>query len=191
MLETLLPILIFAALGLAAIGAVRRIRLWRQGRPAAVPLFKGLAALPRRYLVDLHHVVERDKVMSNTHVATAGGFVAAAVLMILVHGLGLGSSEALGGVLGWPLLATSAAMFVGSLFVARRRRNPPARLSKGPWMRLPKSLMAFSASVFLLTLPTLGILPAGTGSVILALALATVLVWGLGEMFFGMTWAGR
>lgn len=185
MLDTLLPILIFSALALAVIGAVRRIRLWRQGRPARVDLLRGLAAMPRRYLVDLHHVVARDKVMSNTHVATAGGFVAAAVLMILVHGLGLAQ-----GVLGWPLLVASAAMFVGSLFVAKRRRNPPARLSKGPWMRLPKSLMAFSLSVFLITLPTVGILPAGTGSWILALALSAVLVWGLGEMFFGMTWGG-
>lgn len=89
MLETLLPILIFTALALAVIGAVRRIRLWRQGRPSRVNLFKGLVALPRRYLVDLHHVVGRDKMISNTHVATAGGFVAAAVLMILVHGLGI------------------------------------------------------------------------------------------------------
>ncbi|MDC8802234.1 (Fe-S)-binding protein [Halomonas pacifica] len=185
MLETLLPILIFAALGLAVIGAWRRVRLWRQGRPSAVPLLKGLAALPRRYLVDLHHVVERDKVMSNTHVATAGGFVAAAVLMILVHGFGLAQ-----GVLGWLLLAASATMFVGSLFVARRRRNPPARLSKGPWMRLPKSLMAFSLSVFVITLPAVGILPADFGHWLLALALAAVVVWGLGEMVFGMTWGG-
>ncbi|WP_445156578.1 (Fe-S)-binding protein [Halomonas sp. E14] len=190
MLDTLLPILIFSALALAVIGAVRRIGLWRQGRTARVDLLRGLAAMPRRYLVDLHHVVARDKVMSNTHVATAGGFVAAAVLMILVHGLGLGASERMGPILGGLLLLASAAMFVGSLFVAKRRRNPPARLSKGPWMRLTKSLMAFSVSVFLLTLPTLGILPAGTGSVILALALAAVLVWGLGEMFFGMTWGG-
>ncbi|WP_431024165.1 (Fe-S)-binding protein [Halomonas sp. H5] len=190
MLETLLPILIFAALGLAVIGAWRRVRLWRQGRPSAVPLLKGLAAMPRRYLVDLHHVVGRDKVMSNTHVATAGGFVAAAVLMILVHGLGLGSSGALGGVLGWLLLAASATMFVGSLFVARRRRNPPARLSKGPWMRLPKSLMAFSLSVFAITLPAVGLLPADFGHWLLALLLAAVVVWGLGEMVFGMTWGG-
>ena len=185
MLDTLLPILIFSALALAVIGAVRRVRLWRQGRPAKVALLRGLAAMPRRYLVDLHHVVARDKVMSNTHVATAGGFVAAAVLMILVHGLGFANP-----VLGGLLLAASALMFVGSLFVARRRRNPPARLSKGPWMRLPKSLMAFSLSVFLITLPTVGILPDGTGSAILALALSAVLVWGLGEMFFGMTWGG-
>ncbi len=185
MLETLLPILIFSALALAVIGAWRRVRLWRQGRPSPVPLLKGLAAMPRRYLVDLHHVVARDKVMSNTHVATAGGFVAAAVLMILVHGLGLAE-----GVLGWLLLAASAVMFVGSRFVARRRRNPPARLSKGPWMRLPKSLAAFSLGVFLVTLPTVGILPADFGHWILALLLAAVVVWGLGEMVFGMTWGG-
>ncbi|SFU98171.1 (Fe-S)-binding protein [Halomonas korlensis] len=185
MLEILLPILIFAALALAAIGAWRRIRLWRQGRPAEVDLLRGLVAMPRRYLVDLHHVVARDKAMSNTHVATAGGFVAAAMLMILVHGLGLANP-----VLGGLLLAASALMFVGSLFVARRRRNPPARLSKGPWMRLPKSLMAFSLSVFLSTLPTVGVLPADVGSWILALALVAALAWGLGEMFFGMTWGG-
>lgn len=185
MLETLLPILIFTALGLAVIGAWRRVRLWRQGRPSAVPLFKGLAALPRRYLVDLHHVVGRDKVISNTHVATAGGFVAAAVLMILVHGLGLAQ-----GILGWLLLAASACMFVGSLFVARRRRHPPPRLSRGPWMRLPKSLMAFSLSVFLITLPTVDVLPQDAGSWVLALILSAVVAWGLAEMVVGMTWGG-
>lgn len=189
MLETLLPILIFTALALAAIGAVRRVRLWRQGRPSRVNYLKGLAAMPRRYLVDLHHVVGRDKMISNTHVATAGGFVAAAVLMILVHGLGLANP-----ILGGLLLLASTSMFVGSLFVARRRLNPPARLSKGPWMRLPKSLMAFSIGVFLITLPTVGLLPdsllAGSGSGFLALVLAGVVAWGLGEMFFGMTWGG-
>ena len=189
MLETLLPILIFTALALAVIGAVRRIRLWRQGRPSRVNLFKGLVALPRRYLVDLHHVVGRDKMISNIHVATAGGFVTAAVLMILVHGLGIANP-----LLGGLLLLASASMFVGSLFVARRRLNPPARLSKGPWMRLPKSLMAFSIGVFLITLPTVGLLPEGLleggSSWLLALVLAGVVAWGLGEMFFGMTWGG-
>lgn len=185
MLDVVLPILIFTALALAAVGAVRRVGLWRQGRAAPVRLLAGLAAMPRRYLVDLHHVVARDKVMSNTHVATAGGFVAAAVLMILVHGFGLAQ-----GILGWLLLAASAVMFVGSRFVARRRRNPPARLSKGPWMRLPKSLAAFSLGVFLITLPTVGLLPADFGHWLLALVLAAVVAWGLGEMFFGMTWGG-
>lgn len=189
MLDTLLPILIFSALALAAIGAVRRVRLWRQGRPSPVSIVRGLAAMPRRYLVDLHHVVARDKAMSNTHVATAGGFVLAALLAIVVHGFGLQSA-----ILAWVLLAATTCMFVGSVFVAKRRRNPPARLSKGPWMRLPKSLMAFSLGVFLVTLPTAGVLPAGflqgMGSWVLALALVGVVAWGLGEMFFGMTWGG-
>lgn len=185
MLDTLLPILLFSALALAAIGAVRRVRLWRQGRPSPVPIVRGLAAMPRRYLVDLHHVVARDKAMSNTHVATAGGFVLAALLAIVVHGFGLESA-----ILAWALLAATTCMFVGSLFVARRRRNPPARLSKGPWMRLPKSLIAFSLGVFLVTLPTAGVLPEDLGSWLLALALAGVVAWGLGELFFGMTWGG-
>lgn len=102
--------------------------------------------MPRRYLVDLHHVVERDRYMSRTHVATAGGFVLAALLAILVHGFGLH-----GRILGFALLAATALMFVGALFVARRRLDPPSRLSKGPWMRLPKSLLAFAASFFLAT----------------------------------------
>ncbi|SOC54743.1 Fe-S oxidoreductase [Chromohalobacter canadensis] len=189
MLDILLPILIFSALALAAVGAVRRIRLWRQGRPSPVPVLRGLAAVPRRYLVDLHHVVARDKVMSNTHVATAGGFVAAMGLAIVVHGLGLGSGW-VSGVLGWLLLAASATMFAGSLFVARRRRDPPARLSKGPWMRLPKSLMAFSLGIFVVTLPAVGVLPADAGGWLVALVLAGVVAWGLAELVFGMTWGG-
>ena len=137
MLNVLLPLLIGLALLLAVIGAVRRIRLWRNGRPSPVALLAGLVAMPRRYLVDLHHVVARDKFISHTHVATAGGFVLAAVLAILVHGLQWHSA-----ILAWALLLATAAMFCGALWVAKRRINPPSRLSNGPWMRLPKSLLA-------------------------------------------------
>ncbi|WP_313337311.1 DUF3483 domain-containing protein, partial [Pseudomonas oryzihabitans] len=55
MLNTILPILLFAALALTVIGAVRRFSLWRQGRPAEVDWLGGLLKMPRRYLVDLHH----------------------------------------------------------------------------------------------------------------------------------------
>ena len=89
MLNTLLPILLFAAIGLAVLGALRRVAMWRRGRASKVDLIGGLLAMPKRYMVDLHHVVARDKYMANTHVATAGGFVLAAVLAILVHGFGL------------------------------------------------------------------------------------------------------
>ncbi|MFC3608539.1 dimethylglycine demethylation protein DgcB [Stutzerimonas tarimensis] len=185
MLNTILPILLFAALALAVIGAVKRFLMWRRGRPSKVNWIGGLMSMPRRYLVDLHHVVERDRYMSRTHAATAGGFVLSALLAIAVHGFGLQSR-----ILGWALLAATALMFVGAIFVARRRRNPPARLSKGPWMRLPKSLLMFSASFFIATLPVAGVLPAGFGSWLLAAILAVGVAWGVSELFFGMTWGG-
>lgn len=65
-------------------------------------------------------MVERDKYMSKTHVATAGGFVLAAVLAIVVHGFALHNR-----ILGAALLAATVLMFVGALFVAKRRLNSP------------------------------------------------------------------
>ena len=185
MLNTLLPILLFAALGLAVLGALRRVNMWRRGRSSKVDLLGGLLAMPKRYMVDLHHVVARDKYIANTHVATALGFVLSALLAILVHGFGLQSR-----ILGYALLLASTLMFVGAIFMYLRRRNPPARLSKGPWMRLPKSLMAFSVSFFLVTLPVAGILPADFGGWLLAALLSVGVLWGVSEMFFGMTWGG-
>lgn len=185
MLNTLLPILLFAALGLAVLGALRRVNMWRRGRASKVDLLGGLLAMPKRYMVDLHHVVARDKYIANTHVATALGFVLSALLAILVHGFGLHNR-----ILGYALLLASVLMFVGATFVYLRRRNPPSRLSKGPWMRLPKSLMAFSVSFFLVTLPVAGILPADFGGWLLAVLLSVGVLWGVSEMFFGMTWGG-
>lgn len=185
MLNTLLPILLFAALGLAVLGAVRRMMLWRNGRASKVDLLGGLLAMPKRYMVDLHHVVARDKYIANTHVATALGFVLSALLAIVVHGFGLQSR-----ILGYALLLASTLMFVGAIFMYLRRRNPPARLSKGPWMRLPKSLMAFSVSFFLVTLPVAGILPQDFGGWVLVALLGLGCLWGVAEMFFGMTWGG-
>ncbi|VXB88193.1 Iron-sulfur cluster-binding protein [Pseudomonas sp. 8BK] len=185
MLNTILPILLFAALALAVIGAVKRFLMWRRGRPAQVDWLGGLLAMPRRYMVDLHHVVARDKYIANTHVATAGGFVLAAVLAIVVHGFGLQSR-----ILGFALLAATALMFGGALFVAKRRLDPPSRLSKGPWMRLPKSLLMFASSFFIATLPVAGILPDGFGGWVLALLLTVGVACGVSELFFGMTWGG-
>ncbi len=185
MLNTLLPILLFAALLLAVIGAAKRFFMWRRGRAAEVDWLGGLLAMPKRYMVDLHHVVARDKYIANTHVATAGGFILAAVLAVMVHGFGLHNR-----ILGFALLGACVLMFVGALFVAKRRLNPPSRLSKGPWMRLPKSLLMFSVSFFIATLPVAGILPAAFGGWVLALVLATGVAWGVSELFFGMTWGG-
>ena len=185
MLNTLLPILLFAALALAVVGAVRRINMWRRGRPSQVDLLGGLLAMPKRYMVDLHHVVARDKYIANTHVATAGGAVLAAVLAVLVHGFGLHNR-----ILGYALLFATALMFVGACFVYARRLNPPARLSKGPWMRLPKSLLMFSATFFIATLPVAGILPMNFGGWVLAVILGIGVAWGVSELFLGLTWGG-
>ncbi|NRA52680.1 MAG: (Fe-S)-binding protein [Gammaproteobacteria bacterium] len=179
-----IPVLIALALLLTIVGALRRAALWRQGQPSPV-YWAGLLAIPRRYLTDLHHVVARDKYMSNTHVATAGGFVLSSILIILVY---LFKVELQ--LLSWALLLSSLLMFVGSIFVMIRRRNPPPNLSLGKWQRLPKSIMAFAATFFVLTLPATGILPSDSGSWLLTLVLVAGIIWGIGEMFFGMTWGG-
>jgi Fe-S oxidoreductase len=183
-LPQLISVLIFVSLLLAVIGAVRRVLLWRKGQESTVH-WAGLLAIPRRYLVDLHHVVSSDKYISNTHVATAGGFVLTLVSVVLIYLFGI-----TGSILNYALLASSALMFIGAIFVLLRRRNPPPNLSRGPWSRLPFSLLIFSSSFFILTLPATGKLPADTGGWMLAVVLLLGITWGVGEMFFGMTWGG-
>ncbi|BFM48729.1 (Fe-S)-binding protein [Marinomonas sp. THO17] len=188
--DWLIPSLIATLLVLAVIGAVRRASLWRAGQAEKVAILAGLLAMPKRYLHDLHHVVERDKYMSRTHVATGGGFVLAMVLVILVHLFDIQSR-----ILAWMLLAALGMMFCGALFVFKRRLNPPSRLSKGPWMRLPKSLLTFAITFFVLTLPAAGILPesfslGNIGLTLVSGVLALLVILSLGEMLFGMTWGG-
>ncbi|MFT7412434.1 MAG: Fe-S oxidoreductase [Paraglaciecola sp.] len=183
-LPQLLPILILLALVLLFVGALRRILLWRQGQESTIH-WAGLFSIPQRYLVDLHHVVASDKYISNTHVATAGGFVLTAVLVILIYLFDVATN-----ILNYALLASSGLMFVGAIFVLMRRINPPPNLSLGPWSRLPYSLLIFSSSFFMLTLPASGLLPIASGSGLLAILLVVGIIWGAGEMFFGMTWGG-
>jgi Fe-S oxidoreductase len=183
-LPQLLPILILLAVVLLFVGALRRILLWRQGQESTIH-WAGLFSIPQRYLVDLHHVVASDKYISNTHVATAGGFVLTAVLVILIYLFDVATN-----ILNYALLASSGLMFVGAIFVLIRRINPPPNLSLGPWSRLPYSLLIFSSSFFVLTLPASGLLPIASGSGLLAILLVVGIIWGVGEMFFGMTWGG-
>lgn len=185
MLDWLVPTLISVLLVLAGIGAVRRMNMWRAGQAEKVDMLAGLLAMPKRYLHDLHHVVDRDKYISRTHVATGGGFVLAMVLVVFVHLFGVDNK-----ILAWALLAALVMMFCGALFVYKRRINPPSRLSKGPWMRLPKSLLTFSITFFVLTLPAAGVLPEGFGGWLLTLVLSVLILMSLSEMLFGMTWGG-
>ena len=78
------------ALLIATIGALRRISLWRRGRRARVNVLAGLLAIPRRYLVNVHEVVVRDRFSAAMHVSVAGGFVLVMLLALPVHLAGLG-----------------------------------------------------------------------------------------------------
>src|SRR3546814_13547227 len=74
-------------LGLA-VGMGRRVALWRAGRAAPVN-WLGLLAIPKRYFIDLHHLVARDPYIARTHIPTAGGAIPAMVLVGIKHGSAL------------------------------------------------------------------------------------------------------
>jgi Fe-S oxidoreductase len=167
-------------LALGILAAAWRARLWARGRAAAVDVAGGLLAMPRRYLVDVHEVVARDRYAANMHVPTAGGFVAALVLVVLVHGFGVRTS-----VLVWALWLALAVMLVGTGAVAwRRLRGAPPRLSRGGFDRLPASLALFVVGFAGATLLASGVAWAGPWSVAMAVV-AIVIALALAELVVG------
>lgn len=172
----------FAAFTLL-VGLWRRSQLWRTGQPAAWHWCQ-LLTIPKRYFVDLHHVVAREPYIANTHVATAGGAVAALVLVAINYGLMLYSTR-----LNWAIVIATGIMFVGAFFMWLRRTSllsnqPAARLSKGNWSRLPYSLLAFAFGLFLLTLPV------QTLSSGIAIIAALLLIAGSAELALGIGLSG-
>lgn len=164
-----LTLLFWLATASLVIGLARRARLWRAGRPAAVP-WRALLAIPKRYFVDLHDVVAREPAVARAHVATAGGAVASLLLVALNYGLAIYAPA-----LDLAIVASAAVMLAGTAWVWQRRRQPPARLSRGAWQRLPYTLAAFAAGLALLALLALlpsAVLSQGIGFVALALLLA-------------------
>ncbi len=138
MLPVVITVSFWASVALLLVGLAQRARLWRNGRPASVAL-ANLLAIPKRYFVDLHDVVAREPFIARTHAAVAGGAVLAILVIGVNYGLALYSP-----LLDRVLLAASALMLIGAAAMIWRRRAPPARLSRGPWMRLPFSLAAFA-----------------------------------------------
>jgi dimethylglycine catabolism B len=126
------------------VGGLRRAALWRVGRAAPVR-WRDLLAVPKRYFVDLHRVVARDPYIARTHVATAGAAVAAMALVAVNYGLALYVPA-----LDHAIAVAALVMLGGLLFVWHRRRQPPARLSRGVWNRLPWMLGAFALGLLLL-----------------------------------------
>ena len=74
-----------------AFALFKRAAYWREGRATAAGAYGwgNLLSIPKRYFVDLHHVVARDPYISKTHVATAGGAIAAMALVFLNYGLAI------------------------------------------------------------------------------------------------------
>lgn len=123
------------AMGLsAALALGTRVALWRRGRMARVDWLSGLAAVPKRYLVDVHHVVARDPLAARMHMLAAGGLIAGSGLAALAIVPVLATSS-----LWWALTALAfATMLAGALLVGGRRYPArPARLSGGRFQILP------------------------------------------------------
>jgi hypothetical protein len=180
--QVTITVVFWLAMVTLAIGLVRRITLWRNGRPAPVD-WLGLLAIPKRYLVDIHHVVAKDSYIANTHMAVAGGAIAALALVALNYGFALYQTW-----LDGLTLIAAAIMLGGSYFVWARRRNPPARLSRGSWDRLPYTLGAFALALVGLTLAS--VVPAPAMTAAFALPLLLLLVAGSAELALGVGTGG-
>jgi dimethylglycine catabolism B len=170
MIAAALSGLILATLAAGALVAGLSARRWLAGQPASVDLVGGMLALPRRYLVDVHHVVARKAFNARFHALVAGGFLASLALIVLA------ALPASRGWLLWALLACAlAAMLAGALMVGWRRGIEwPAELSGGSFSRLPFALLAYAGCLFAVAVDQLtgGVLP-------VPLALALVLAGGL------------
>jgi Fe-S oxidoreductase len=196
MLTDRLPgLLLAASLAAALAGALWRARRWRAGRPAKVDLLAGLAALPRRYLVDVHAVVLREPAgpgpvrsggpaTARMHVLTAGGLVLAVPLALLQS-----FSPLRGEWLAMLLLVALSMMAVGVALLAWRRSPPrPARLSGGSFDTLPWALCGFVAVFTRAAVADLGVGPAARWDVFPDLGLTVLGAWACAEIFTGVSW---
>jgi Fe-S oxidoreductase len=178
-LDLAVTVLFWLAVAGLVLGTWRRSLLWRAGR-AAPMRWSQMLTIPRRYLVDVHHVVAREPYISRTHVATAGGAVAALALVGLNYGMALYWPP-----LDWLILLAATVMLIGAGFVWLRRRHPPSRLSRGAWSRLPYTLACFALGLLLLVLLPLSALSAGFSALVLLLLLA-----GMAELALGIGTGG-
>lgn len=169
---------------LLSLGLARRAALWRQGRAAQVA-WSGLFAIPKRYFVDLHHVVARDPFIARAHVAVAGGAVAVLALAAANYGLMLYLPA-----LDVLMLLAALLMFAGAMLVRSRRKSPPARLSKGAWSRLPKSLLLFAVGAALAALLAISGDALGSAARLLALLALAGLTLGGAELALGIGLGG-
>lgn len=177
-IQHIITILFWFATATVCAGLWKRSRLWRQGQAAQFS-WLSLLAVPKRYFVDLHHVVAREPFIARTHIATAGGAVSSLILVAINYGFMLYSQ-----VLNWAILMATSLMLIGVFFVWLRRRNTPSRLSRGAWSRLPYSLAAFALGLFIISLPV------STLAGMIAIFALLLLIVGSAEMALGIGLGG-
>ncbi|MCP1558645.1 UNVERIFIED_ORG: Fe-S oxidoreductase [Methylobacterium sp. SuP10 SLI 274] len=176
-LTTVFPGLVWLMAALALVQGLRRAALWRVGAAAPVAWLDGLAKLPRRYLVDVHHVVARDAYASRMHAVVAGGLIAASILTALAILPPLADFRPY-----WFLVALAFGVTaVGSLLVgARRYPQKQKRLSAGRFQILPFLLVAYAVGG---TITALILALGGGGGLFGSVALALAAAGGLGLAF--------
>jgi len=89
---------------------------------------------------DLHHVVARDPYIAKTHVATAGGAIAAMALVFLNYGLAIYRRGSTADLLG----GARDAGWCGSCGVVGMERSSAGAFVRGPWDSLPLLLGSFA-----------------------------------------------
>ncbi|GAB4067218.1 (Fe-S)-binding protein [Ancylobacter sonchi] len=164
-----LSLVIVALAVLAAVEGARTARRWRIGRSARVDWRTGLAAIPKRYLVDVHHVVARDPYAARMHALAAGGLIAGSVLAALGLMPPLGHAHLFWGAVA---LAFLVALAGGAMVGRRRYPAKPARLSGGAFQRLPLLLAAYVGGALLVALDAASGLAGPLGWLGLAVAAA-------------------
>ena len=173
--------LMLASLALLVVGSLWRARRWFAGRTAPLD-WRGLFALPRRYLVDVRGVIARDRYAGKMHRLAAGGFAAAVLLILLVHVVGIGSDW-----LALLLLIACAVMAMGALMAAMRRwETAAAQLSRGAFERLPYALFAFGFFFALASAPRAGFGEPIEWQDIGGFVLLVIGAWGCWELFAGV-----
>ena len=182
MSSTIVVVILAGALAWALLGVFQRAARWSAGKPAKVDWLAGLLALPRRYLINVHHVVARDRYASTMHVMAAGGFVAAFVLLFLVHIARVG-----GPVLAWPLLIACFITLLGVERVLRRRTDRPPRLSGGRWNRFGWAIGGFALSLAWFTAPAAGLFEDPRLFHPVTLFFTVVMAWSAFELADGLS----
>lgn len=174
-----LTCLFWLAVATLCVGLWKRWQLWSVGRPTPVA-WRSLKDIPSRYFGDVHHVVSRDPYIAKTHIAVAGGAVAAIVLVALNYGLALYTR-----VLDGAIVVATLVMLTGATMAWWRRREKPARLSGGSWDRLPLTLAAFAVGLAILGYTS----PAATSAVISFAGLGLIVIGG-SELALGIGLGG-